>query len=432
MKTSLIILFCILANFCYSQCFAPINQYASNINYYNANVNWDISSGAHYYRIRYKEINSSSWQFINNIDSTLNIQLLANLTPLSDYIWQIKSYCDNTNTNISNWSLTDTFTTTTSSCPNTNTLYTTNLNYNNALANWVPIVGADRYRLRYKILGTSTWSYLGPILHPQDSTLIPLLQQNTSYEWQILTYHDSTTLLGSLWSSSDIFLTQSFVAAPFSPIIINTLSSLECNTQVELNLKVMQDINEPDIGTSIIESDGGYFNINSISTGDSVGYATMTTTSQSIYAQLKAGIIIGQNYATINSYDSTGSLIGFFIIENNNGGIKITSTSPNDGNNYTSGYTSDIAITNLFVTPPIAGTLNFLANIESELNDQFYTSDSLEIWCNNTSIFESHNTKEIIAIYDALGRRSQPSTNTFQLIKFSDGTTEKRFLIEQK
>ena len=70
--------------------------------------------------------------------------------------------------------------------------------------------------------------------------------------------------------------------------------------------------------------------------GDSVGYAIMNTSTQIISATLKAGIIAGQNYAIINSYDSSGVIIGFFAIENTNGGIKISSTSPNDGNNYTS------------------------------------------------------------------------------------------------
>ena len=234
------------------------------------------------YRIRYKEIGAPTWLFVNNVSSTSNSQLLVNLIPLTDYIWEIKSYCDSINVNTSGWSVSDTFTTITSNCPNTSLLFTTNINYNNALANWSAISGADRYKLRYKILGTSAWSSLGPIYHPIDSIVIPVLQQNTSYEWQILTYHDTTTLLSSLWSPSDTFTTISFVATAFNPIITNTISNLQCNTKVDLYLNVIQASNEPDIGTSIISSDGGSFDINSISVGDSIGYASLTTSAQII------------------------------------------------------------------------------------------------------------------------------------------------------
>ena len=421
-----------MSTFGHSQCFAPTNLFASNVNYYNADVNWNSTSGAHYYRIRYKIIGSSAWSFQNNLDSTLNTKLLTNLSPLSNYIWQIKSYCDTTMSSVSSWSVSDTFTTITNSCPNTSSLFTTNINYNNALGNWDTILNANRYKLRYKILGTSIWSNLGPIYHPADSILIPLLLQNTSYEWQILTYHDSTILLGSLWSASDTFTTTSFVAAPFNPVIVNTLSSLECNVQTELYLKITQMANEPDIGTGTITSDDGYFNISSISSGDSVGYATISTATQSITTVLKAGIILGQNYAIINSYDSTGSLIGFFTIENDNGGSKIEVLgSPNDGNNYTSGYVSEIYFTDLFVTPQNAGPLHFFTDINSELNDQIYTTDTVQIWCNTTGIIESVNPKEIIGIFDILGRESQIKINTIQIVKFSDGTLEKRVFIKK-
>ena len=259
MKVRLLTLFIsLLSSGSYSQCFSPTTVFSSNINYYSADVNWNSTSGTHHYKIRYKEIGNSNWSYKNNIDANLNVKLLANLNPQSNYIWQIRAHCDTINSNTSNWSITDTFTTITTACPNTSSLYSNNINYNEAIANWDTVNGADRYKIRYKMLGNSLWSNLGPIYHPQDSVTIPLLQQNTSYVWQVLTYHDSTNFLASLWSISDTFTTISFVAAPFNPITTNTLSSLECNLSTELTLTITQTINEPDIGTSIITSDGGF------------------------------------------------------------------------------------------------------------------------------------------------------------------------------
>ena len=427
------IAFLLISSYGYAQCFAPTNLFTTNINYYNAEVNWSSANGAHHYKIRIKETSAASWQYINNIDSLLNIRVISNLIPLSEYVWQIRTYCDSTNTSISSWSVPDTFLAVTSNCPNTNSLYITNINYNNALASWDTVLGCNRYKVRYKILGTSTWSNLAAIYHPANSITIPLLQQNTTYEWQVLTFHDSTILMGSLWSVSDTFTTISFVPAAFNPLIINTLSSLECNIAVELYLQITQASNEPDIGSGSITSDGGYFNLTSLGIGDSVGHATMTTATQSINTVLRVGITLGQNYAVINSYDSLGYLIGFFTIENQNGGVNIQLPgSPNDGNNYTSGYISELYFTDLFVNPQNAGPLHFFVDITSELNDQIYITDTVQIWCDATGTIESHNLKEVVEIIDILGRKNKIRANSIQILKFSDGTIEKRVFMEKQ
>ena len=431
MKIILTILFGFISIISFSQCFAPSTLFASNINYYNTEVNWNSTSGTNHYRIRYKIIGSASWSYKNNIDSIINQKLLTNLIPLSDYIWQIRSHCDTINSNTSNWSVTDTFYTNTNLYPTTNTLSTTNINYNNAVANWDTLSNVNRYKIRYQQIGTGIWSNLGPIYNSNSSITIPLLQQNIAYEWQVMCYYDTTNLLASLWSISDTFTTPSFIAAPFNPIVINTLSNTQCNTSSELSLRITQTANEPDIGTSIITSDGGYFDISNLSSGDSVGYANMTTATQSISSVLKAGVIAGQNYAIINSYDSTGSLIGFFAIENNSSGIKVSSTTPNDGNNYTSGFISEMHLKNLFVTPQNAGPLYFFIDIESELNEQIYNTDSVQIWCNSTSIDEINKTKQISNIFDILGRKTTLENKFLIFIQYSDGRIEKRINLKE-
>ena len=415
-----------------AQCTAPISLYTTNLFYYSADANWTpTTSDVNYYRIRYKEVGSSSWQFINNIDSSLNSKIISGLNSLSYYVWQIKTYCDTNNTNNSSWSIEDTFYTATTLCPNTSNLYTTNVNYNNAQANWDTVSGADRYKIRYKILGTTNWSNLGPFHHPLNNALIPLLQQSTSYEWQVQTFHDTSAILGSLWSESDTFTTSVFVPAPFNPIINNSLSSLECNATADLFLSVTQANNEPDVGTSTITSDKGSFNISALSFGDTIGYATTTTSVQTITGILTAGVVLGQNYAIINSYDSTGSLIGFFSIENDNGGIKVSSSSPNDGNNYTSGYVSDVFLNNIFINPPFSGPMHFYVDINSELNDQINLIDTMQVWCNTTNLNEQTLlNKRIISIVDLLGKEKKQLDNKMSIIKYSDGSTEKRITIK--
>ena len=306
--------------------------------------------------------------------------------------------------------------------------HTTNISFNSALANWTPMPNIDHYKIHYRIYGSSTWGNLGNINGPDSTRNLPLLQQNTTYEWEIISYCDSTNQLASTWSQLDTFTTIQFIAAPFNPIITNTIDDNLCNTATNLTLNASQAQNEPDIGTSTITSDGGYFDIQSLSMGDSVGYAIMTTASQTIEGTLKVGIIAGQNYAIINTYDSTGSLIGFFAIENVNGGIKVSSTSPNDGNNYTSGFTSEIHFTNLFINPNIDGPLHFYADIQSELSDQFNDTTSVMISCTN-SITDNQSTDVLdFEIYDLLGRKSTCKKNTILIYKYSNGTIKKMII----
>ena len=189
-------------------------------------------------------------------------------------------------------------------CPTPNGLFTSNITFNTALANWSPVNGVDHYKIHYRILGSTIWSNLGNIGMYDSTRNLPLLQPATTYEWEIIAFCDSTNQLASGWSINDTFTTSVFVASTFNPLIINTITHLRCNMNTELSLRVSQTANEPDIDSSIITSDGGYFDINSMASGDSVGFAIITTNSQAIYTTLKAGGVVSSNYASINSIDS--------------------------------------------------------------------------------------------------------------------------------
>merc|ERR1711991_988507 len=107
----------------------------------------------------------------------------------------------------------------------------------------------------------------------------------------------------------------------------------------------------------------------------------MGLSNLSATATLKVGIVFGQNYAFINAVDSLGDLIGFFSIENETNGVKITSTSPPDGNNYTSGLTTDITFKEIFINPNFNTNLVITTDIESELQDQVTINNTIQINC---------------------------------------------------
>ena len=161
-------------------------------------------------------------------------------------------------------------------CPTPSGLNVTSITHNSAIANWNAVTSVDHYRIKTREVGDTNWMNLLNIDSTMTSRILPLLQPSTTYEWKIEAYCDSTN--HSNWSVIDTFTTSMFLPAPFNPIITNTLSDLQCNASTELLLTVSQSADEPDIEISIITSDGGSFNIGSLSASDSVGYAILTTT----------------------------------------------------------------------------------------------------------------------------------------------------------
>jgi len=316
-------------------------------------------------------------------------------------------------------------------CPTPTGLFVTNITHNTALANWTAATGAHHYRIRIRELGATNWSNLQNIDSTMTTRNLPLLQPLMTYEWKIEAYCDSTNQTNSLWSVIDTFTTVAFVPSPFNPQLFYGMSSTLCNTHVSFSLRVMQSQNEPDIGTSEITSDGGSFDISSLGIGDTVGTAEIATSSDTIMTTLIVGIVSGSNYAVIYFVDTSG-IIGFCTIENiSGGGVKISSTSPPDSNNYTFGYNSILIFDDLFVTQITPGALSFTANIVSELNDLFYMVDSSTIIFCNTGVLENESeNKKLLKIVNSLGEDSPHRKNTLLLYIYKDGTVEKKLIIE--
>ena len=319
-----------------------------------------------------------------------------------------------------------------SQCPTPTALSTTSITYYNAQANWSPVLGVDHYRIRYREVGITSWSNLGNIGQTDSTRNIPLLQPLTSYEWQIKAFCDSTNQLGSNWSTTDTFTTINFVAAPFNPLVTNYISHQICDSSTNLTLRVSQNADEPDIGTTIITSSGGSFDMYKFNFGDSIGFAILNTSINTIVSTLKMGITLNNNYATVNSFDSVNNLIGFFTIENLQNGIKVSSTSPNDGNNYTSGFISEVRFTDIFTNPSTSGFLYFYSDIESELNDNFLDTSKTMISC-STSLqslpikFE----KKLTSIYSILGQSNRKKRGEVFLEIYNDGSCEKKIIFRK-
>ena len=319
-----------------------------------------------------------------------------------------------------------------SQCVNADTLYTDNITYLNAIANWESAPVVDHYLIHYRVLGTTNWSNLGNIDGTDTTRNIPQLQSNTKYEWQIKTFCDTVNQPNSGWSYSDTFTTAVFVPSPFNPSILPIIANLTCNMNTAFSIIAQQIQNEPDISSSIFASDKGHFEISTLNSGDVVGNASYTSSFLNFTSSLVVDFTLGPNYAKIDLVDTAGATMGFFVIENiNNSGVKISSIGPFDGNNYTNGYISQINFADLFVNPNEEGPITFTSDIDSELGDNInFIDSSIIINCPTTIIENVSDLRELIKVVDLLGRDSNEENNRILFYLYSDGMVEKKIIIE--
>lgn len=317
-----------------------------------------------------------------------------------------------------------------SQCLNADSLYVTNIGYNSVVGNWNPPAAVNHYFVHVRELGTTNWSAFGNIDSTMTSRLIPLLQQQTTYEWQINTFCDSGNQPNSGWSVSDTFTTAAFIPSVFNPIIIPIIGNVQCNQSTPFSIRASQIQDEPDIASTVFWSDKGQFEISILNGGDTVGDASYTSSFLNFNSTMVVDFTLGPNYAKIDLIDSLGVTMGFFLIENLSSGIKVSSIGPNDGNNYTSGYISQLNFIDLFVNPNIAGPITFIADIESELGDVISAIDSNIIINCATSITEVFQNKKLLKITDILGKETEAKRNTPLFYIYEDGTVKKKIIIE--
>ncbi len=69
----------------------PTSLYVTNLTTTSAKLNWDAVPGVIGYKVRYKVAGTSEW---TSVQSYNNDKTLRNLTPNTEYAWQVKSICE--------------------------------------------------------------------------------------------------------------------------------------------------------------------------------------------------------------------------------------------------------------------------------------------------------------------------------------------------
>ena len=163
------------------------------------------------------------------------------------------------------------------------------------------------------------------------------------------------------------------------------MSNYLCDSLSSLTIAVSQDSGQVDMSTALFQSNAGYFDIQSLNVGDTIGTADLIAAGGNINVNtmLVVSTIISSNQAIISPCSWSSGCLGSFTITNIvGGGVEMISQSVPDGNNYTLGNSSTITFENLFVNP--CTNLVFTTTINSELGDTDIQTISYSI----TSVIE--------------------------------------------
>jgi hypothetical protein len=178
---------------------------------------------------------------------------------------------------------------------------------------------------------------------------------------------------------------QSFIqfmsCADFSPSVNLILSNNDCGLLTDVTLDVSQDAGEIDMASALFTTDGGSFDLASLSIGSMVGTATVSAGANSYTADLFVNSL-SSNTATIEDNLSLNT----FLIENlTSGGVSISTTSPGD-NNYTTinGNSTSVLLQNIFNNTSTS-VLSFSSVITSEIGQTDNQSLNLLMSCTDFS-----------------------------------------------
>jgi len=185
-------------------CSIPTNIYTSNITPTSARLNWDTTDRADHYQIQGRRTGNSNWTLINISSGEPNFKNVYGLSNNNTYEWQIRTWCDVAESEASDWSALDSFTT---NCLTPDTIWTDPITSNAARLNWSQVASAAGYEIKGRKVGTTGLTTI--LVNNVSSKDVYGLLSAMAYEWEIRTWCDQSGNNKSDFTAFTTFITAS-------------------------------------------------------------------------------------------------------------------------------------------------------------------------------------------------------------------------------
>ena len=182
-----------------SACETPTNITATNITGSSATINWTGNNCAAKYRVHVRALGTTTWSTLV-VTAPTTTKNITGLQSLTTYEYQVRTDCNTAGTSYSAYSSIQTFTTL-CSCTKPTNIAVSNVTQTGATVSWVGNACAVKYRLQYRIQGTTTWTTKS-ITAPIVTKTLTLLTSNTIYEYRLRSDCNSTGSVNSGWTTT--------------------------------------------------------------------------------------------------------------------------------------------------------------------------------------------------------------------------------------
>ncbi|WP_370897681.1 fibronectin type III domain-containing protein [Chryseobacterium gossypii] len=184
-----------------------------------AAITWTGATNNMTYLVQYRVQGTTTWTDVYASTLLGNVPLtLTGLTPATTYEVQIAAVCGNTP---GAFTAIKTFTTRCDPTPPNVTI--SNVTTNSAVVTWAPIAASSTYVLRYRIVGTTTWTTVNITTAPLNTFTITGLTPYTTYEVQVANKCNGETTENP-YSNPKVFTTERTCELPPPGLTITNLT----------------------------------------------------------------------------------------------------------------------------------------------------------------------------------------------------------------
>jgi len=178
----------------------------TQVTFSSARLNWLPVNAAHHRQIRGKRTGNPQWIYLNIPAGSPDYKDVYNLPVNTEFVWQIRSWCDASETDSSAWSPADTFTT---GCFSPDSNWTDPVTATGARLNWNPVPETAGYEIQGRRIGASGMTTIfvgnGNTSFKDAWGLLPA----TAYEWRVRSWCDAAGINISEFTELDTFFTTS-------------------------------------------------------------------------------------------------------------------------------------------------------------------------------------------------------------------------------
>lgn len=174
-------------------CGAPTGLTVSQITDVRVYVSLSPVPGAFRYRVRYRPVGETTWK-TTYINAPANGKFINLLVPNTLYQWEVRTQCVSSSGPNSSTSIGPQFSTLTT-CPSAQNVGVTEITQTTARITWDQFLGASSIKVRYRVLGATTWKTSTASVS-STSKKVTILLPATTYEYTVaVTCSNGTTSL---------------------------------------------------------------------------------------------------------------------------------------------------------------------------------------------------------------------------------------------